>query len=72
VQTEVRRCTAASAEHHNLIANKLTAVVNADPAGNLFEQRRLSRSAGADKSRRVAGAKGEVDGFTEAAAIGRL
>src|ERR1700687_210119 len=72
VQTEMRRRAAVGAEHHDSVAYKLTAVIGADPAGNLFEQRRLSSAARADKCCWVAGAEGQVDRFTEAAAIGRL
>src|SRR5258708_39055521 len=38
VQTEMRRRTAVGAEHHNPVANELTAVVGAAPARNLVEQ----------------------------------
>src|ERR1700676_982697 len=72
VQTEMRRRTAVGAEHQDPVANELTAVVGADPAGNLFEQGRLSGAARAEKRRRVAGAEGQVNGFTEPAAIRRL
>src|ERR1700694_1590682 len=66
------RRTGVGAEHHDPVADKLTAIVGADPAGNLFEQGRFSRAARADKSCRVAGAEGQVNGFTEPAAVGRL
>ena len=72
MQTKMRHGAPVGAEHHNSIAHKLANIVGADPTGDLLEQGRLARAAWADKCSRMAGLEGQVDGFTKAAAVGRL